>query len=282
MEFVHYTNGQDFTNENLNLLLEKEWLNNLIVGNCQDSLNIDIDDDWILASIKNENKTELIMLYRKPWKLLMYSPTNNKSDELYQFVAKEIYKINSCLPGVNTESEIAKKFANYYCEISHQKPKLRIPMRILLLEHLAEPHLRSDVICRKATENDKVVLKQFSKDFHKEALHEEKSDEYLEESFYKNLEKDYYVLEKDGKIVAQTVSTRKLLYGKTISGVYTPKEERKKGYAYNLVYLVSKKFLDDGAKYCVLFTDDSNPISNHIYEKIGYERKVDVSDLDFV
>ena len=70
--------------------------------------------------------------------------------------------------------------------------------------------------------------------------------------------------------------------GKSVSGVYTPKEERCKGYAYNLIYRVSKEFLDGGAEYCVLFTDDSNPISNHVYEKIGYERKVDTIDIDFI
>ena len=42
------------------------------------------------------------------------------------------------------------------------------------------------------------------------------------------------------------------------------------------------EFLDNGAEYCVLFTDDSNPISNHVYEKIGYERKVDTCDIDFI
>ena len=48
------------------------------------------------------------------------------------------------------------------------------------------------------------------------------------------------------------------------------------------IYRVSKEFLDNGADYCVLFTDDSNPISNHVYEKIGYERKVDITDIDFI
>lgn len=47
------------------------------------------------------------------------------------------------------------------------------------------------------------------------------------------------------------------------------------------MYLVTKKYFDDGAQYCVLFTDDSNPISNHVYEKIGYKRMVDTVDVFF-
>lgn len=282
MKFVTYKNGQDFANENEKLLLEKEWLNNLMVGNCYDAINSVIDDSWLLASIKNDEKTELILLYRKPWKMLLYSPTNNTSDILYKFAAKEVYKINKNLPGVNTETSIGEKFAKYYCELANKICKLHLPMRILVLDQLASPQLRDDVSYRLATEGDKEILKQFTKEFYAEALHEEKTNEDLENEFYKNLNKGYYVLEKDGKIVSQTISSRKLKKGKCVSGVYTPIDERHKGYAYNLVYRVSKEFLDSGAKYCVLFTDDSNPISNHVYEKIGYKRKVDTSDFDFI
>ena len=95
------------------------------------------------------------------------------------------------------------------------------------------------------------------------------------------LEKGYYVLEKDNKIVSQAVFSRNLLKGKCISGVYTPKEERGKGYAYNLVYTLSKKCLDEGAEYCVLYTDAENPISNHVYEKIGYVKRVECEELEF-
>lgn len=282
MNFMFYKNGKDFVDENLDLLVKKEWLNNLMVGNCAEAVNNVFGNDWLFGAVKNNDITELIILYRAPWKLTLYSPTNNVSDELYKFAAEEVYKLNNHLPGVNTENVIGSKFAKFYCELTNQTYKVHIPMRILVLEKLAEPKLRDDVSYRKATKNDVEILKKFTKEFYIEALGETKSDKEIEEEVIKNLSKGYYVLEKGGKIVAQTVSTRKLKKGKGVSGVYTPVEERHNGYAYNLVYRVSKEFLDNGAEYCVLFTDDSNPISNHVYEKIGYERKVDTSDIDFV
>lgn len=282
MDFIFYENGKDFVDENLDLLLEKEWLNNLMVGNCADAIDAVSGDDWLFGIVKNDNVTELIILYRAPWKLTLYSPTENESDELYKFAAEEVYKLNNHLPGVNTENIIGNKFAKFYCELSHKTYKVHIPMRILVLEKLAEPKLRNDVIYRKATENDREILMKFQKDFYIEALQEEKTNEEIMEGVNRCLLRGYYLLEKDGKIVAQTVSTRRLKKGKGVSGVYTPVEERHKGYAYNLVYRVSKEFLDNGAKYCVLFTDDSNPISNHVYEKIGYKRRADTSDIDFI
>lgn len=282
MNFVFYEKGSDFVAENEKLLLEKEWLNNLMVGNCADALDAVSGDDWLFGAVKNNNVTELIILYRAPWKLTLYSPTDNTSDELFKFAAEEVYKLNKHIPGVNAENTIAEKFSKFYCKLSNQTYKVHIPMRILVLEKLAEPKLRDDVTYRRATEADMDTLIKFQKDFNVEALHEEKPEEEVMAAINRSMERGYFLLEKDGKIVAQTVSTRKLKRGKGVSGVYTPPEERYKGYAYNLVYRVSKELLDNGAEYCVLYTDDSNPISNHVYEKIGYVRKVDTSDIDFI
>ena len=280
MEFVRYENIEDFMKENFELILEKEWLNCLMVGNCLEGQKIGIDG-WLLAKATQNEKIELIMLYRKPWKLIMYSPTNNLSDELYKFAAEEVYKQDNNLLGVNTEKEMANKFAKFYCEKAKQKYRLVKPMKILVLEEMQELKNTCEATFRTATEDDREILTQYIKEFHKEALEEEKSDEYVNEKFNAYLERGYYVLEKDRKIVCQAVIGRDLLKGKCISGVYTPKEERGKGYAYNLVYELSKKCLDEGAKYCVLYTDAGNPISNHVYEKIGYVKRVECEELEF-
>lgn len=281
MEFIKYEKLEEFMDENFELLLQKEWLNCLIIGNCTEGN--EKNEDWFLAKIIENQKTELIMFYRKPWKLLMYSPTDNTSDELYKFAAKETYKYVSDLIGVNTEKEIANKFAKYYCEVSKKQYKLVTPMKILVLEKISpiETVLSNEVIFRGAREEDRNQLTKYIQKFYKEAVNEEVSDEKAQEKFNSYLEKGYYVLEKNGKIISQAVIGRKLIKGKSISAVYTPKEERGNGYAYNLVYEISKKCLEQGADYCVLYTDADNPISNHVYEKIGYEKRVECEDIEF-
>lgn len=280
LEFKRYENIEEFGKENLELLLEKEWLNNLMVGNYFEGLK-NGTEGWVFAKVTENNKTELIMLYRKPYSLLMATPTNNKSDELYKYVANELYKIDSNIIGINSEKEIANKFAEYYSSLAVKKYKTHIKLRILLLTEVNEGRLNEEVILRRANINDKSTLIKFIDDYYKEAVGETYTKEMLEKKFYKYLENGYYVLEKDGKIVSQTVLTRDLKKGKCISGVYTPKEERGKGYAYNLVYRITEREMKKGAEYCVLFTDDENPISNHVYEKIGYKRMDDYEDLQF-
>ena len=282
MEFKKYDDPNEFIKENENFILEKEWLNNLMAGNYKDAAVEGLNENWLLARVTEGEQTELIMLLRKPWRLLMYSPTNNKSEELYRFAAEEIYKIDPTLEGVNAEKEISQIFAKEFCKVAGKTPKVRFEMRILVLDKIKETTLIDDVIFRKATMEDKETLLKYRRMFSEEALHETVSDEELEKKFQRHFSMGYYLLEKDGKIVATASSNRHLTKGKSIGNVYTPKEERGKGYAYNLVYRISKEFLDSGLEYCVLFTDDSNPISNHVYEKIGYERRADTTEILFV
>ncbi|PYX31650.1 MAG: GNAT family N-acetyltransferase, partial [Acidobacteria bacterium] len=54
-----------------------------------------------------------------------------------------------------------------------------------------------------------------------------------------------------------------------LSGVYTPPEKRKHGYAAACVHALSKDLR--GREYrCILYTDLGNPTSNSIYRRIGY------------
>jgi predicted GNAT family acetyltransferase len=66
-----------------------------------------------------------------------------------------------------------------------------------------------------------------------------------------------------------------------IGPVYTPAEFRGHGYANAAVAGVSQVLLDQGARVC-LFTDQANPISNRIYQRIGFRPVVDMAQLIIV
>lgn len=63
--------------------------------------------------------------------------------------------------------------------------------------------------------------------------------------------------------------------------VYTPKHFRGKGYAKSCVQKLSEHILNNGNKYCGLFTESSNPTSNKIYKEVGYEVSIEFSDIVF-
>jgi predicted GNAT family acetyltransferase len=69
--------------------------------------------------------------------------------------------------------------------------------------------------------------------------------------------------------------------GIRVAPVYTPPENRGKGFAGACVAALSQKLLDDGRKFCFLYTDLANPTSNHIYQTIGYEPVADATVYSF-
>ena len=90
-----------------------------------------------------------------------------------------------------------------------------------------------------------------------------------------------YVWDRDGPVSIAGVS-RPMRNGMTIGLVYTPPEQRSKGYATSCILLLTKKLLSDGYSFCSLYTDLANPTSNSIYTKIGYVPIGDALAFDFV
>ena len=137
MYFKKYEDIKIFWKDTRNLLEKEEWYNTLLIGNCNEAIekgNIDM----FLATVTDNEKIELIMLYRKPWKLLLYSPTHNYSDEIVKFAAENIYKYDKELLGVNSDKNVANKFAKYYSELGKMDYVVHTGLRILLLENLKE------------------------------------------------------------------------------------------------------------------------------------------------
>lgn len=66
-----------------------------------------------------------------------------------------------------------------------------------------------------------------------------------------------------------------------VSLVYTPAEHRRRGYAAALVAAVSAAELAAGASACMLYAEASNPTSNGVYQRIGYELVGENAEIRF-
>lgn len=85
----------------------------------------------------------------------------------------------------------------------------------------------------------------------------------------------------NGEIVSIAAIVRRTRNLGIVGLVYTPAELRNKGYATSCVQKLSEYILEDGFKYCGLFTDKANPTSNHIYRKIGYFPVTEFTDIEY-
>lgn len=66
-----------------------------------------------------------------------------------------------------------------------------------------------------------------------------------------------------------------------VGPVYTPPQFRGCGFAAAVATAVSRAALAAGARPLVLFTDLSNPASNDLFERLGYEPLADYADIAF-
>ncbi len=124
------------------------------------------------------------------------------------------------------------------------------------------------------TEEDLPVLQKYFYDDHNEmngvdtiTLDEAKikAQEYLDSGMF------YVLRNKDNKIVSMAGYNVVEDQAK-INAVYTPKEERRKGYAANLVYLMTNDLLNKNL-VPLLYTDYNYIPSNKAYVNAGYEDK---------
>jgi hypothetical protein len=80
-----------------------------------------------------------------------------------------------------------------------------------------------------------------------------------------------YLWEIDGRPVSMVGVPGRTKNGARISWVYTPPEERRKGYAAHLVAKVCELEMAKRKSRCFFYTDLDNPTSNHIYQSIGFK-----------
>ncbi|MER7846949.1 GNAT family N-acetyltransferase [Kitasatospora sp. NPDC096077] len=90
-----------------------------------------------------------------------------------------------------------------------------------------------------------------------------------------------HLWEDGGRPVAMAGASPVLAGMSRIGPVYTPRENRGRGYASGVTAAASAHALGLGAAEALLYTDLANPTSNSIYQQIGYRPVEDCLVLDF-
>jgi predicted GNAT family acetyltransferase len=116
-----------------------------------------------------------------------------------------------------------------------------------------------------------------------EAVGEDPGDERLARSVDHNLSAvgAGFALRDDGGPVSFAGYGNETRHGVRIGPVYTPPEHRSRGYASAVVAGLSQQLLDEGRRFCFLFTDLANPTANRLYARLGYKPVCDAAEIVF-
>jgi predicted GNAT family acetyltransferase len=274
MKTINPNNAENFLEITWNILEEDEINSNLILGICNNLIknkhHYGNEDPFYSVVYNDNNIIQLLGLMTLPHKLNIYEYKKSNNGAIDMFT-KNIYSKYTKINGVSGEINIAKAFAKKWVEIKGCQCELDMELRLFKLTKV-NPYNRPDGIFRKAIYGDVETLTEFMRQFSKDINEPENDIEKTRkncENIIKN--EEFYVWETSNKIVSMARKARPTKNGTAINRVYTPIEFRKKGYATACVSELSQNILNSGKKYCILSADLANPISNSIYQKIGYK-----------
>jgi predicted GNAT family acetyltransferase len=120
------------------------------------------------------------------------------------------------------------------------------------------------------TSEDAAVFIDWMIAFHREAVPHDSlpTAQELEEMAGKG---DYLFWIDNGQPVSMAGIVRRLKVSAAITGVYTPRDLRGRGYAGSVTAATVERIYSEGRSIACLYTDLRNPFSNRCYAKIGFK-----------
>lgn len=215
------------------------------------------DDDFVLAAVQTP-----------PHNLVL-----SKASQIdIQKMAETLAQNNYTFPGIVGPSDVASIFSAQWTALTGQKFSEYMDQIIYVLKNVVPP-AGVDGAMRFAKKGEEDLVAQWIFAFSKSAL--PKAEQISEKEARKQAED----LVKAGRMAFWTVKGKPVAQASVsgtddiarINRVYTPEENRGKGYASAVVAHLSKMQLEDGKKMCCLYADARNTKANSIYRKIGYE-----------
>jgi len=271
LKLYEFDNVQNFISKIEGFLEKNEAANNLLLGLIYSLLEKEmkgqkLTDTFMYAVDDFEGNLVLVILMNRI--NLIVSGEGMELDSAITNAVTYLYKSGRDVPGVVGPTAIARQFAFEWATKKQVIPFVKMNQRIYQLNKV-NPIEFSTGKLQLADLNDLELVTDWIYEFH-ESIDEKIVREEAIKKAAENLENSSLYIWKDQDFVSMAKKTRPTKNGIVLSLVYTPPVFRNKGYASSCVASLSQLLLDEGYKFCGLYTDLSNPTSNDIYSKIGY------------
>ncbi len=281
LQLIEYDDPRVFHNAVLEHLLESEveccvqiGLIRRMTNDGYSPISLDELDRPLLWTIQDGSRIELVAIQTLKKAMLVTRASHAAAECFAEALASRHWSGNTLI-GV---SPSVGGLAERYGELSRRRRTLAVCLRVFQLDRVVWPKPVSGAMqaCRGAHRD---ILAQFVVGF--EADTGQTSLEDAQSRADRLIADGRIYIWGDRDPVAMAAYSGETPNGIRISWVYTPPEFRGKGYASNLVANLSQHLLDEGRKYCFLFTDQANPTSNSIYQKLGYRPISDSERWEF-
>ncbi len=272
MEIEKFTDPGDFLSRTVNFRAQNEVTTQMIGRAAQACLDgrgsqYEYCNWWV---VQNEAREVIgLMMHTSPLNLVLSDMPENVIANCVDTVLQD----DPDFSGVNAPQKLAKLFIEKFQakEAQNNRFSLGISLHSYVLGKLRKPDFSSG-IARVAVEQDFEIVRRWRQAFIVETeIDTIDNDELTRKAIGSNR---IYIWENEGTPVSMASFTpfvetpaSKIT---SIGGVYTPPDQRKRGYASSIVAFLSEFLIDQGLTV-MLYTDAKNPTSNKIYIDLGFE-----------
>jgi ribosomal protein S18 acetylase RimI-like enzyme len=197
--------------------------------------------------------------------------------EAMQALARTLWRLRPDLPGVAGLGSAPREFATEWSRLGGPQAAVATRLGLYAADDVTLP-LGIAGRLRLATDADASLLRDWSQQFVAEAGVTPSTQDRVGPLIHAGL---LSVWEVDGAMVSMAAVTVAEGGVCRVQLVYTPPENRRRGYASACVAALTARELTTAGLTCVLYTDLANATSNDIYQAIGYRRVGDAVDLRF-
>lgn len=277
MKIVRFTNPADFLCRAERWLLQREAEHNLVLGLASD-LARGPDPRYqppiYFAAVERDGEVVGCAFRTPPFKLGLTRMPLDAVPALARDVA-QVYQDIPAIMGPERESlEVAKAWTAIRGNGStfSMGPRHRIHQIDSVIMPPAPPPGR----LRLATPADMDLVLEWSAAFYRDTG----QTEHQQGSTARRLiGQGLLHLWDDGEPRSMAAAFAPTPNGIRVAYVYTPPALRGRGYASATVGTLSRMQLQQGRRFCFLYTDLANPVSNAIYARLGYRPVADVVDV---
>lgn len=275
-----YQTAGEFLGRTQAVLEEREAENSLMLGLClrMNRFPEQIKNAPYFVTVERGEELLVAAIMTPPHKLVIYADSPDRG-EAFHLIVQDLLANHWRAPGVLGAPPVAEGFARAWADVTGERVTQGMRQRVYALTQVNPPPVTHGSL-RVAKKADLTLLTQWTLAFHHEAVPNNPLSD-VEELVRRKTEQAEIVIWEDGNPVSMAARARPTANGVAVNLVYTPPEQRRKGYASACVASLSQRLLDSGFKFCCLFTDLANPVSNSLYKKIGYNPVCDFTEYIF-
>ena len=264
MEIRRYSDASTFLNRAGDWLLENEAQNNLIlaIAHQLQAEKHPYEEPIYLATIERDSEISGCAWRTAPFKLGI---TELPIESIPMLVA-DVGGVFNQLPAVLGPESEALEFAKQWTRQTGVNYSPGMRQGIYSLERVRFPAQLAPGSLRRAIMADLPLISEWGASFSRDVGlpgHQPLVN------FERAIENGRFYLWQDGEPRSMAAALGRTPNGIRIGMVYTPSEFRSQGYATALIASLSQLLLDSGHRFCFLYTDLSNPISNKLYMRVG-------------